>query len=1204
MKSAFVRIFTVLLLVVLPMGILSGCGGDGDAPEDTAEQIQEAVQVEFVRDGVSDYSLIIASKAPESAFSALYKLNRAVGGKLKITAEFADPTVHEIIFGVTSRPESETVQAKLAELHTDDMFRFVIAEVGGKLVILSETEEGYTYAGDYIVETYITGKSLSVPEGCFDVQAISWADHNAKLEETARRKEEERLAKLAAEMEEIKKQIGVFTLADFGKITKLTAAYGDPEVKPQAGQHPRVFFTADDLDTIRANMTAEENAAAYAKYLELSEKSVTGKLPKLADTHNVDYNMLGAIEAKAFRYAVTGEESYGYQAILAIKNYMLTLHIPDGTILDYSRPYGQVIYTAGLVYDWCYDLMTAADKEQFTAGVETILGPPMEIGFPPSKQGAVTGHGTEAQLLRDWYTFAIAAYDEYPDIYNFVAGRIYTQFVEASDFYLESGSHWQGSAYGAYRYYFLLFAEALYRGMAGDNAHLFSDKLENPAITFIHYIRPDGQAIRVGDDYQEYGSVYGLGTYHQTAFYASALYDNPILKGFAKTGLNNFSKFSYSNNLLTPVIYLILNDPSLKTEDPKTLSVVIENGSPLGSIIARSAWEEENTPMVYMKIGEAYSANHEHKDAGSFQIFYNGILASDSGSYFWYGTEHDYAYHKQTISSNSLLIYNPNMRDNGKWIYSGGQRINRTSENATLAGWKRTGATEQAKILGMESLTTGTPGADEKYIFSYLAGDLTNAYDEATVSEVSRYMLSAMTDDESCPMVFVTYDRITAKDAAYKKTFLLHTQQEPTVTDDGFAIVTNTKGTNSGKLVVQSCITDTEMTVIGGEGQQYMVNGKNYPNEKETASAVGEFGWGRIEISPAKAAQTDRMVTVMYVTDAKNEAAPVKAVELESDDLVGALIFDCAMLFPKEQGRVEKALSFTVSGDGEIDYYLADIHAGTWSVSVNGKKIGEYKVTREGGVLSFAAEAGNITVTPVALSEPEITEKAENTENTEETPVGAVSVSFDMETATPNMTNAKKVDGALLWTNPAGETAGSQFYYTDTFTGEAVTVSLDLSVPAGSEALDCILRLRPVERNKIDTTVLSIQDGVVTIPGASAPVMTLSEKMQTLTLVIENDNAGLKTGKNAGTGVQTTGAAYQSNLSVTAYVDGKAVAASKISTYLVFGDGYTYYDGSAAFNNRMVTAQFYSGSGNAGSGSLLVDNLSLKDGNWMLKAIP
>ena len=74
-----------------------------------------------------------------------------------------------------------------------------------------------------------------------------------------------------------------------------------------------------------------------------------------------------------------------------------------------------------------------------------------EMGYPPSKQAAISGHGAEAQLLRDLLSLGIATYDERPDIYEFCAGRIFDEYVPAYDFMFAGGYHPQGPAYGSYR---------------------------------------------------------------------------------------------------------------------------------------------------------------------------------------------------------------------------------------------------------------------------------------------------------------------------------------------------------------------------------------------------------------------------------------------------------------------------------------------------------------------------------------------------------------------------------------------------------------------------------------------------------------------------------------------------------------------------------------------------------------------------------
>ena len=101
------------------------------------------------------------------------------------------------------------------------------------------------------------------------------------------------------------------------------------------------------------------------------------------DRHNMDYRVLAAIEAKAFRYALTGDAAYAREALAAIKNYIRTLDIPEGVLPDECRAYGYVIYIAACVYDWCYDTLTPQDREQLVAGCETFLAPHLEVEMPP-----------------------------------------------------------------------------------------------------------------------------------------------------------------------------------------------------------------------------------------------------------------------------------------------------------------------------------------------------------------------------------------------------------------------------------------------------------------------------------------------------------------------------------------------------------------------------------------------------------------------------------------------------------------------------------------------------------------------------------------------------------------------------------------------------------------------------------------------------
>ena len=962
----------ILLIALLIVSGLCACSED-TVPETIPDDVPS---VTVFADKKSDYAVVIAARASDTVYNFAEIFNDLSGIKMNQKNDRWDEVPLEILLGATQRSFSTSLLEELGALDPAAAIHYIIAEKDGKIAILASDDIGYQYAEERIRNYYCKDGTLRIPIGCHDLQSISWdeyykSDYYAavlkKEEERAQRekaKEEEKMLQKQQELERNRQLVLNFKSEDFGKRTKFpTEAYADPAYYPSES-HPRILFTENSIGTVRANLTAPENKAAYDRYIKVSEQYTYGVLTPNKDntTHNMDYNVMAIIEAKAFRYAMTGEELYGYQAIYSIKNVLLTLDIPKGTLGDDCRAYGYVMYIAGCVYDWCYDLLTDECKQQLINGCVTLMGANMEMGVPPTKQGAVYGHGTEAQLLRDWLTFAIACYDEAPDIYDFVAGRIFEQYAHANNYFFASENHWEGSDYGPYRFHFTLYTQLILDRMTNGKCALFSDDMHQVATTLMHYIRPDNQALRIGDVWTEASTKYSLTHYANVMFYAANYYKDPILKGFAREILKDFSTFSLSNNALTPVMLLTLNDPNVSCGDYRTLSLTRLTKTPLESVFARSSWTDNSAVMVYMNMNKAYGGGHGHMDCGSFQIFYKGILASDSGKYSSWGDTHHKGYTMQTISTNSLLIYNPNLADTktGNYVYSGGQSITsaRVSIPETLEKILALPGQNQCTVFGAANVEKVG-----KYLYSFLAGDMTAAYDAETVDEVTRYMLSVMTDSADYPLVFATYDRITSDDASYKKSALIHVQQEPVITDDGFAIVTNTKNGNSGKMVVQSVMSDTKFTVIGGDGQKYWLHDKNADTNDTTAEgSLQEYGWGRIEISPAKEAKTDHLLTLYYVTDATNTASPITATDISTDVLAGTQILGRALLFPKNDQLIENSVTFTLSGDTSAECYIAGIRAGKWTVTdASGTRTAE--VAEGESILVFTA-AGKVTVAP------------------------------------------------------------------------------------------------------------------------------------------------------------------------------------------------------------------------------------------------
>ena len=182
--------------------------------------------------------------------------------------------------------------------------------------------------------------------------------------------------------------------------------------------------------------------------------------------------------------------------------------------------------------------------------------------------------------------------------------------------------------------------------------------------------------------------------------------------------------------------FILVSDGIKPTENRhEGISPVCYNPAPQHKLIARRKWDDPTSPAVYMKIGERSTANHEHRDAGTFQLFYNGMLSIDSGHYTLYGTA-SHANQQSTLAPNGILIKYPSL-DNGDSYY-GSQRKMR--EARTNAEWL---AEEGYRIGIPEGVSYGVK--DGICDYAYLAGNIAPAYDlQKELDYLSRRMLSML----------------------------------------------------------------------------------------------------------------------------------------------------------------------------------------------------------------------------------------------------------------------------------------------------------------------------------------------------------------------------------------------------------------------------------------------------------------------------
>ena len=837
-------------------------------------------------------------------------------------------------------------------------------ETKRETVPIDETAHTLETGKDRIVTPPTAAKDGEIEQVCTKcgkgvvTRSIKYADYNAQV--TA-----------------LKGKVDAFKTSDFGSgeiTTDLGGSYAVPSVKPTRGQHPRVLFNGGNIAGINEELHNVRSKVASNAFRAAVKTPTDGKLADKSQNFSAD--TLNKIQILALDYAMTKNKISGYNAIYAIKNAITTLNY-DG-MSDKTRYYGYTMYIAACVYDWCNDLLTAGDKTQIVLGVqEKICKAGMEAGFPPSGLEAVSGHGAEFGILRDYLAFAIAIYDDYPGWWNFVAGRFYADYVPARNYFYEAGMVSQGvSLYVQTRYGADVYSAWLIKAATGTFPYESEENMKQVARSIYSHELPGTYGgkyyvgFNSGDDHVPDGSFID---YTHIALISSYLFDDATMRAELEYYKTNYSTFANESVISDASVgeYLICSSNGVKAASDRHegMDLILYNGGWLGQIIARNSWKNDQA-AVLMKVGVRTAGNHDHLDAGQFQIFYKEILAGDTGAYASYGEDHHYYYHQATIAHNSLLIYNPSFKtnssyrsktDSSAYYYTGGQRALKAGSVGEYSSWKNNSRYKTGEVTGV-SYGYADPATKTQPTYAYLAGDIAAAYDSSTVSEVTRRMLAVYdTGNPNVPMYFFVFDNITAKSGSYKKTFLLHVPTKPTIEGK---IVTVKNG--NGKLVLQNVIgNNVEITDVGGAGKNYWVNkngADSYVQLNNGYDRDDEY-WGRVEISPATGNATDQLLNVMYVCDA-SKTLNLPATAISNDTVKGAKIGSTAAIFVTSKTRRSTAFDFTVSGSGGLKYYVSGVAAGKWTVQVGGNTVTTVTATSEGGFLTFTAPAGTVTLTP------------------------------------------------------------------------------------------------------------------------------------------------------------------------------------------------------------------------------------------------
>lgn len=741
-----------------------------------------------------------------------------------------------------------------------------------------------------------------------------------------------------------------------------------PEMKPPANEHPRLLVRESDLAVIRSNLNHPQNALVYARVQELAASTRNG------NQASYDANLLEIMQAKAFMYLVNGDEQRGREAVTIMLNHMRKFAVAGGYATDSTMRFsGHFIFSTACVYDWCYDLITPEEKTEYINKCEELATLYFEGGYPIVEQPGTTGnagHRDENPLFKDLLALGIAVYDEKPFIYDDIAGVLYANYFPWRNMVYPSGWNHQGvSTYGIFRTYWEAICAYMF-DVIGQKPLV--DDLNDFVYKYVYFRRPDGGYVMDADETRKYFD----NTFHDTDsslfFIIGNLYKDSTMKW---QYYHDKGDTEYTNNGMTGVtapMYLLMNDVSVGLDNKLELPYTHYYGSPIGAMIARTGWDEgADTPtaIAVMKPFENYFSSHMHREVGSFQFYYKGMLALDAGAYeapayakddgtqvagSGWGTAHYMSYLSAPIAHNVLAVYDTN---NPSEIMNAGQRME-DGGKSSLGTYQEfiDGSHKTGEIIGYDY-------GPDKHIpeYSYIEGNLTAGYRSDRVSDYSRSYMFLNLFDEKIPAALIVLDRMESTNANYKKSWLLHSQEDPEVNGNNI-IIRRTEGHNSGRMVNTVLLPENpQIEKVGGEGFEYW-NGTS--NLEIYRQPIGdESGTWRLEISPDGSNTKDYFLNVMQVSDNDKSIAPLNVAYNEQGLFAGIFIADRAVFMKKDKGIVNTGFTVTANGSGEISYIITNLAEGRWTVKdSSGKTIATEIVDGEHGVLRFRADAGTYTV--------------------------------------------------------------------------------------------------------------------------------------------------------------------------------------------------------------------------------------------------
>jgi heparin/heparan-sulfate lyase len=344
-----------------------------------------------------------------------------------------------------------------------------------------------------------------------------------------------------------------------------------------------------------------------------------------------------------------------------------------------------------------WDTMSLSTKMAFVDGLKRVAnmdapGYPIKFG-KGAATGTVIGHASEGWVFTGQLPAGLAMHDIDPSMYEGAARFFFEGLLPVRQLAYKAHKHYQGSHYSYARYEHEIASAMIWNAIS---ANVFPPSQPAVMSEYVYSLLPNGTSVTYGDceasPRQTLDGEVGVSITMASALYTGLappdgetflpehlrwIIDHPpqsqssehhgkpcspAKHAAGKCTWSNWGK-EYWSGLVAVINFIHIMSDTPDSTDIATLPTVRYFPDPMGEMIVRTGWDltaSSTDTVIALRIGGIFFGNHQRRDAGSFQVFSRGPLAMSSGHYSTYGDAHWQNYYHPSISTNTLLILDPN----------------------------------------------------------------------------------------------------------------------------------------------------------------------------------------------------------------------------------------------------------------------------------------------------------------------------------------------------------------------------------------------------------------------------------------------------------------------------------------------------------------------------------------------------------------